>query len=115
MDGPEADAQTQVRLGRPTIVVVKSASCGWCRELERTTLRDVRVIRALNGRTIQVQLDADDPDQATVLEALRIKGLPTIAVVAADGRVVSTHAGYLEAEPFFRMMGSVINGSKKRR
>jgi len=60
-------------------------------------------------------LDPDDPDQATVLKAPRVVGLQTIAVVAADGRVVSTHAGYLKVEPFFRMMASVIDGMKKRR
>ncbi len=81
------------RLGRPTIIVVKSAACGWCHRLERTTLRDARVVRALNETTVPVTLDADAP----------------------DGRDVANRAGYVEAGPFLRLLQGAIDAPKGRR
>lgn len=103
------------RLGRPTIIVVKSAACGWCHRLERTTLRDARVVRALNETTVPVTLDADDPAQSALVESLRVEGLPTVAAVAPDGRDVANRAGYVEAGPFLRLLQGAIDAPKGRR
>jgi len=96
-----------VRLDRPLVLVVESSSCGWCRKLEQTTLRDGRVVRALNASAIPLRLSADDPAHAELLDALRVEGLPTIAGVAPDGRVVANQAGFLDAKEFLGVLRDV--------
>lgn len=114
--GDYAKARAEAaHLGRPLIIVVTSESCGWCRRLEQTTLRDGRVIRLLNGSTIPLKIDADDPMHAALIEALRVEGLPTIATLVSDGRALSNHAGYLDAAQFVRLVRRAIDSSNERR
>jgi thioredoxin-related protein len=95
------------RLGRPIVIVVTSEGCVWCRRLEQTTLRDDRVIRALNESTIPLRLDADDPAQAALVKAMRVEGVPTIAAVTPRGRVVANRSGYLDAAQFLRLLKEI--------
>jgi len=107
-----------VRRNQPMILVVESASCGWCRKLEQTTFRDGRVVRELNETAVPFRLNADDPANSELIESLRVEGLPTIAGIAPDGRAVATQSGYLEAPQFLKLMESMrdkIERSKKRR
>ncbi len=104
-----------VRLGRPIVIVVASEHCGWCRRLERTTLRDQGVIRLLNDSTVPLKIDADDPAHAAVIEALRVEGVPTIATLGLDGRVRSSHAGYLDPTGFMRLVRHAVDGSGELR
>ncbi|GAC1468980.1 MAG: hypothetical protein NVSMB9_12240 [Isosphaeraceae bacterium] len=96
------------RTGRPVVILVESRSCGWCQELERTTLRDAKVVRALNGSTVPLKINAEDSDHAALLAALRVEALPTIAVIAPDGRVLANRSGYLDAPSFLGLLRSVI-------
>jgi thioredoxin-related protein len=110
--GARAEA---VRQGRPIVFVVTSKGCGWCRKLEQTTLRDGRVIRALNESMVPLKIDVDDPAYAPLVEALRVEGLPTIAALGSDGRVLASHAGYLDDVQFLRLLRRVVDESKERR
>ena len=113
--GDYAKARAEAaRLGRPIVIVVTSESCGWCRRLEQTTLRDGRVIRALNESTVPLKIDVDDPAYAALVEALRVEGLPTIAALGSDGRALSNHAGYLDAAQFVRLVRRAVAGSNER-
>ncbi len=102
------------RTGRPLVLVVKSRGCGWCRELERTTLRDARVVRALNRSTVPLKVEADDRG---LPDSLRVEALPTVAVIAPDGRILANRSGYLDAPSFLGLLRSVIpdDGSGSQR
>lgn len=83
------------RIGRSVVVIVESPGCTWCRELERTTLRDPRVVELLNGATVPLKIDASDPAQESLVEALGVQAVPAIAVVAPSGRIVLSRSGFL--------------------
>lgn len=93
-----------VRLKRPIMIVVTSEGCGWCRKLERTTLRDARVVQELNEFTIPFRLDADDSTQAALVEALGVDGVPAIAFVNPGGKLIANRPGYLDAAKFLRFV-----------
>ncbi len=92
------------RLGQPIVIVVGSKGCGWCRKLEQTTLRDRRVLRALNETVIPFKLSVDDPANTALIEALGVEGLPAIYVVSPQGRLVANQTGYLDSPQFLRML-----------
>jgi thiol:disulfide interchange protein len=100
------------RSNRPLFLLITSRDCGWCRKLETTTLRDVRVVRKLNGDTIPLKIDADNPANSELLAALRVEGVPTSAIVRPNGRVQQTHAGYLDPPGFLGWLREAVSDSK---
>jgi thiol:disulfide interchange protein DsbD len=94
--------------GRPVVVSVSARGCHWCRQLERTTFRDPRVVGLLNGRCVPLKVDANDPAHVALVEALRLQGVPTLAVITADGRIVANQSGYLDAPQFLSWLRPIL-------
>lgn len=113
--GYAAARQEASQLQRPLLIVVESKSCGWCQELERTTLRDVAVVRTLNETTVPMKLDAGDPTHNAIVEALRVEALPTIVAIGPGGRILARHTGYLDDARFLHMVRQAVEASKQRR
>jgi protein disulfide-isomerase len=109
---PASTVAEAERLNRPLFLLITSRDCGWCRKLETTTLRDVRVVRKLNGDTIPLKIDADNPANSELLAALRVDGVPTSAIVRANGRVQQTHAGDLDPSGFVGWLRQAVPDSK---
>ncbi|CAN5857955.1 hypothetical protein BH23PLA1_BH23PLA1_03200 [soil metagenome] len=99
--------------GRPVVIAVSSRGCGWCLELDRTTFRDPRVIQELNGQTIPLKIDMNDPAYSAVVEALGVQGVPTLAVIAPDGRIVANRSGYLDAPQFLAWLRPVVGSTSR--
>lgn len=97
-----------LRSGRPVLVSVSSKNCGWCRKLEQTTFRDPRVVNLMNGQTVPLKVDANDPSHQALVEALRLQGVPTLAVITPDGRIIANQAGYLDASQFVAWIRPVL-------
>ena len=72
----------------------------------------MRVVRKLNGETIPLKIDADDPANSELLAALRVEGVPTLAIVRPDGRVQQTHASYLDPPGFLGWLRRAVPDSK---
>jgi protein disulfide-isomerase len=109
---PASAAAEAERSNRPLFLLITSRDCGWCRKLETTTLRDVRVVRKLNGDTIPLKIDADNPANSELLAALRVEGVPTSAIVRPNGRVQQTHAGYLDPSGSLDWLRKAVPDSK---
>lgn len=97
------------RTGRPIVLVVGSRNCPWCRKLERTTLRDGRVVRELNNATVPLKIDSDDESQADLLASLRVQSLPTTVVISNDGKIVTSRTGFLESTAFLKLVESATS------
>ena len=80
--------------------------CGWCRQLDRTTLSDSNVQRALGG-VVSVRLNAET-DGREVARRFNVSGYPTILFLNASGDEVGRIPGYLEASPFLAEIQQII-------
>ncbi len=72
--------------------------CKWCKQLDRTTLSDAEVQRALGG-FVSVRLNAEK-DGRDVAERFNVDGYPTILFLDARGGEVGRIPGYMEPGPF---------------
>jgi thioredoxin-related protein len=90
------------------LLVVESPGCGWCQKLERTTLRDPEAVGAINALTIPVRIDASDPNNERLVAELRVEGVPLVALLDRDGRLIGQSSGYLDPRRFAAWLRSRI-------
>jgi thiol-disulfide isomerase/thioredoxin len=90
----QADASPD---GPLTVLYFTATWCGYCRQMERTTLSNgsVRSWLAPFGR---IKLDYDE--QAELVAKYQIRGVPAFVLVDARGEEVSKLVGMTEADPF---------------
>ncbi len=89
-------AEAQAR-GHALVVFFTADWCGWCRKMKATTLQDPAVL-ALTDRTVWAEVDIDErPDVAA---ALKINGVPAVAVANPRGQLLALAPGYQSAERF---------------
>jgi thioredoxin-related protein len=88
---PTAKA-TEPRAAKPTLYVVGSPGCVWCRRLEQGTLPKCQKELA-RFRVVQTE------DRATA-ERFGVTSFPTLVVVGSDGTELARHVGYMDAATF---------------
>ena len=89
---------------RPLVLVFSAESCPWCRQMERTTLRDPEVVGVLNRRSVPVKVAADDARNGPLVSGLGLRGLPAVVLVAPGGQVLATREGFLDAAGFLALL-----------
>lgn len=92
--------------GKSLLLDFGTESCGWCRKMDATTMRDPAIVKALNERFIPVKLDGNREDRLT--SALGIEAFPTLVLAAPDGKVLDRHTGYADSS---RLMGILAKAS----
>ncbi len=80
--------------------------CGWCKTLDRTTLSDAGVRRALEA-VVSVRLNAEK-DGMDVARRFNVDGYPTIIFLNARGDEVGRIPGYLEPRPFLAVVEQIL-------
>lgn len=94
-----------------TMVVFGAPWCGYCTELEETTLADPRVISRLQGfGAVHVNVD-DNPDVAA---GARVRGLPTIIFIDDECREMGRVTGYKNPDDFLEVLDKVDETRKKK-
>src|SRR4051812_3051976 len=64
----------------PLVIDFVTKKCYWCRKLEESTFRDVKVVGLMNERYVPLKVDAEaEPGLA---QALRITSYPTVVWAA---------------------------------
>lgn len=104
--------QHSVQTGRPILVSVSSQGCGWCRQLEKTTFRDPRVVDLINGQTVPLKIDANDPAHEALVRALGLTSVPTLAAITPEGQIVANQSGYLDARQFLAWVRPVVGPTR---
>jgi thiol:disulfide interchange protein DsbD len=115
----EAAGLSQARAqAKPLLVDFSAEWCVACKELERFTFSDPRVI-ALSQRFVPVRVDATDrtPEIDALMRRYGILGLPWVAFVLPDGTILPdlTVTGFIDAETMLARMESALQGAAPAR
>lgn len=94
---------------KPIMVDFYTTWCHWCKELDRNTYSDGKVI-ALSAKFICVKVDAEKNTAAA--GKYNVRGYPTVVFLNPDGSVHSRITGYRPPEIFVQTMESVLQQSR---
>lgn len=101
--------QEATEKARPLMIDFYSIPCYWCEQLNQKTFRDPEIIALLNTRCIPLKVHNDANPALTA--QLRIQNFPTLIFASADGRILGTQEGFLEApalkEKLIRVIAAV--------
>ena len=89
--------------GKQVVIDFYAMWCGPCKLMERNTFTDANVRKRV---TDFVPLKIDVDRQPEIAQKYGIEGLPTTAVVDAEGRVLTGAVGYLDPERFLKVLDS---------
>lgn len=132
----DAGLKAAAATGKHVMVDVYTDWCGYCKKLESETYSEEGVRRVLAESYISIKLKGDSgkklkvtarpvefqgknllqfvtTDSASATEAalsrgaLKAAGFPTIAFLAPDGRLITTRAGYVNAELFTHIINFI--------
>jgi thioredoxin-like negative regulator of GroEL len=92
--------------GRPLVIDFGTEHCYWCKRLDATTFHDPTVLRVMNDNFIPLRIDAEK--ESGLAQALRIQSYPTIIIAAADGKIIATQEGYLDAGRFHEKLQQAL-------
>lgn len=93
-----AAQQLAAQTGRLVLVHVWAPWCGPCQQMERDVLSDPAVKASLAPRFVLVKLNYDL--HAPTLQTMNIDLLPSDAILAPDGRLLSKSRGKLDANAY---------------
>ena len=94
--------------GRPLLVDFTAAWCIACKELDKVTFADPRVIDQSSG-LVAVKVDAtddEDPDAARAIRELGVRGLPTLVLFDSSGREVVRFTDFVGPEELAAALAS---------
>ena len=90
----------------PLLLDFGTETCHWCKRLDATTFRHEAIVSLVNGRFIPLKVDAEK--QATLADALHIRSYPTLVLAGADGKIIGTMEGYLDANRLHEQLQRVL-------
>ncbi|SFV61068.1 hypothetical protein MNB_SM-6-1221 [hydrothermal vent metagenome] len=93
---------------KPVLFIISSHSCKYCLLLDRTTLKDPRVVKALNSDFIAIRSWTDQRDYIPMPLAQNTPGLPGIWFLLPNGDpMYQPLLGYAKADYFIQALATV--------
>ncbi|QDV53159.1 DUF255 domain-containing protein [Gimesia fumaroli] len=77
------------------LIQIGATWCGFCHKMEKETYKDPKVIKHVNSCFIPIRVDADQ--NAELVEAIGVAGLPTTAIITPQLKIVKKISGYVAA------------------
>jgi thiol:disulfide interchange protein DsbD len=110
IDSYEKARQLAQQRRTPLLVDFTASWCGACRELERHTFSDARVVREAQ-RFVNARIDLspgkDTPENRAALQRYQQQGLPFVVMHDSSGAVVKRLERFVEADTFVDMLREV--------
>lgn len=79
--------------------------CGYCRQLEATTLKDPQVIQELGDRFVWLRLNAEKSDDGVRLrEQFGVAGFPAVFLLDSEEEEIERIEGYVPPDEFRRRL-----------
>lgn len=78
------------------LIQIGASWCGFCHKMEKETYQDPKVIKHVNSCFIPIRVDADQ--NAELVEAIGVAGLPTTAIITPQLKIVKKISGYVAAQ-----------------
>jgi uncharacterized protein YyaL (SSP411 family) len=89
------------------LLLITTESCGWCRRLERTTLREDAVVAKINANFVAVHVTRGRDDYP---KSLKAKMVPMSYFLHPDGSVFYRMPGYWTSEDYL----SILHDAEKK-
>jgi thioredoxin-related protein len=106
-NAPLLDVLAKARASdRIVMMELFTASCAWCRVLERETFRAAEVAAALVP-VLCVRYDAGSEAGRVVAGRYRVRGFPTVVLVDARGDEIDRIIGYLPPDRFLKELARI--------
>jgi thiol-disulfide isomerase/thioredoxin len=82
--------------------------CGFCKQLDRTTWQDAKVLNWLSEKTVPIKINAEM--EREISKKYRIESYPTILFLKPDGNEIDRLGGYKNALDFMQEANAAISG-----
>jgi thiol:disulfide interchange protein DsbD len=94
--------------GRPVLIDFAAEWCIPCREMDHTTYVDDDVVREADRfRMVRADLTEDNDHTSSVVERYDVRGVPTVVLLAPDGREKQRFVGYVGPQQLLEAMRSI--------
>ncbi|MFC1809394.1 thioredoxin family protein [Candidatus Omnitrophota bacterium] len=84
--------------------------CGWCKKLDKETMRNNNVQKVLNKYFISVRIDGDK--NKDLVRKYRVQGYPNIVFLDKNGRLIVQQPGFLPPERFVELLYVIVEKFK---
>ena len=99
--------------------------CGYCKMLDKTTLRAKNVMAELDKNFVSIKLNAESQDPITwkgqkmtgsqLASALGVSGFPTLLFLNSKGEVIGSYPSFAEAELMIKLLTYISSGARERK
>ncbi len=111
--------------GKYVFIDVYTDWCGYCKQLDATTLKSYSVVAELSRNFISVKLNAESSEQviwkgvkmtAQELSAQwGVEGFPTLIFLNSKGDIVGSFASFAEPETMIKLLTYISSGARERK
>jgi thioredoxin-related protein len=107
-----------------SFVSVYTDWCGYCRKLDRETLRAEPVVAELKKHFVSVKLNAESDEKVTwkgktmskrdLALLWGVEGYPTMLFLDSKGEIIGKFPSYAEADLMIRLLTYISSGARER-
>ena len=96
---------------KPIFAYLETDWCTYCRQMERTTLKDQQLIEDMGGKYVWLKLNAESDEEGIMLrDRFGITSFPGMLILTSQGEEVDRLSGYLSSQEFRQKVEWLAHG-----